>query len=415
MQVRHLLSGGEHARGAYLTYLSMKNTRHFQMEVKEVSQGDNGDVVIEGFASTPDLDRYRDIVEPKAFEDAIEMYMKNPVILYQHDGNKPVGVATAAKVTGKGFWIRASIKDEDTKTKILDGRMRAFSIGYLALESALQHEDGSPFNSEKDSVWDPNLVRVIKKLDLVEISIVSTPANGNALFSIAKSVKRYFNELALKSMSMETKDLPSNEVDADQVKPEEAKQEEPKPEAQAEAPAEQAEQEAKPAEEEQKAEEAKEETAAEGTSNEPTNGQKPPEEDEKAGENTAADSGEAPKGEEPKAESKPEAAEGEKSFVVSASVAKALPELVQAGVLVEAKEAGKGADLPKEVVEVMRKLCDEVVVQAKQVAELQAKLDAIPAKSVLPVMGQFNESPSAEGEKKNAASEGFLSLFNNVQ
>lgn len=383
---------------------------HFQMEVKEVSQNDGGDVVIEGFASTPDLDRYRDIVEPKAFEEAIEMYMKNPVILYQHDGNKPVGVATAAKITGKGFWIRASIKDEDTKTKILDGRMRAFSIGYLALESALQHEDGSPFNAEKDSIWDPEMVRVIKKLDLVEVSIVSTPANGNALFSIAKSVKKFFNDLALKSMSMQTKDVPSNEVNADEAKPAEEVKPEAKPTEEQAAP------EAKTETEEQKSEETKEEAAAEGTQTEPTNGQKPPEEDEKAGENTAADSGEAPKGEEPKADSKPEAAEGEKSFTVSALVAKALPELVQAGVLVEAKEAGKGHDLHPQVVEVMRKLCDEVVVQAKLVADLQAKLDAIPAKSVLPVVGQFDQSPSAEGEKKsNTASEGFLSLFNKAQ
>lgn len=382
---------------------------HFQMEVKEVSQNDGGDVVIEGFASTPDLDRHRDLVEPKAFEEAIEMYMKNPVILYQHDGNKPVGVATAAKITGKGFWIRASIKDEDTKTKILDGRMRAFSIGYLALESTLQHEDGSPFNAEKDSIWDPEMVRVIKKLDLVEVSIVSTPANGNALFSIAKSVKKFFNDLALKSMSMQTKDVPSNEVNADEAKPAEEVKPEDKPAEEQAAP------EAKAETEEQKSEETKEEAAAEGTQTEPTNGQKPPEEDEKGDENAPADSGEAPKGEEPKAESKPEAAEGEKSFTVSASVAKALPELVQAGVLVEAKEAGKGHDLPQQVVEVMRKLCDEVVVQAKQVAELQAKLDAIPAKSVLPVVGQFDQSPSAEGEKKNTASEGFLSLFNKVQ
>jgi HK97 family phage prohead protease len=383
---------------------------HFQMEVKEVSQNDGGDVVIEGFASTPDLDRYRDIVEPKAFEEAIEMYMKNPVILYQHDGNKPVGVATAAKITGKGFWIRASIKDEDTKTKILDGRMRALSIGYIALDSALEHEDGTPFNAEKDSYWDATLVRVIKKLDLVEISIVSTPANGNALFSIAKSVKKFFNDLALKSMSMQTKDVPSNEVNADEAKPAEEVKPEAKPTEEQAAP------EAKAETEEQKSEETKEEAAAEGAQTEPTNGHKPPEEDEKGDENAPADSGEAPKGEEPKAESKPEAAEGEKSFTVSASVAKALPELVQAGVLVEAKEAGKGHDLPPQVVEVMRKLCDEVVVQAKLVADLQAKLDAIPAKSVLPVVGQFNQSPSAEGEKKsNTASEGFLSLFNKAQ
>lgn len=385
------------------------------MEVKEVKQEDAGGVVrIEGFASTPDIDRYRDIVEPKAFASAIEMYMKNPVILYQHDGDRPVGNATSVKVTEKGFWISASIVDEDTKTKILDGRMRAFSIGYIALESALQHEDGTAFNAETDSVWDPKLVRVIKKLDLVEISIVSTPANGNALFTIAKSVKKYFRELGVKAFTMQTKNVPENEVDAEVQKPadqevekEEVKEETPAP---TETPATEA-----AAEQETQAEEAKEAPAAEGASNEPTNGQQPQEEDEKAGENTAADSAEAPKGEEAKAESEPvPAAEGEKSFMVSPSVAKALPELVQAGVLVEAKEAGKGHDLPKEIVQVLKSLCDTVTTLATEKTELKAKLDAIPQKSALSVMGQYEQPKSAENatEAKRQASEGFMSLFN---
>lgn len=392
-----------------------KKTYFFQMEVKEVKAGENGgDVTIEGYASTPDLDRYRDIVEPKAFEEALEMYMKNPVILYQHDANKPVGLATATKISGKGLWIRASLKDEDTKTKVLDGRMRALSIGYLALDSALQHEDGSDFNVEKDSYWDPTLVRVIKKLDLVEISIVSTPANGNALFTVAKSVKSFFNDLVTKSFSMNTKDAQLNEVDADAVKPgvnTEVKDEEKKEE---EAPAE-----AAPAKEEPKAateveavklEKDEEETDA----TKPTKGQKPTEEDEKAGETPAADSAEAPKGEEAKADSKPETTEVEKSFIVSQLVAKSLPELVQSGVLVAAKEAGQGVDLPKEIVGVLRKLCDEVVSQASRADGLQAKLDAIPEKSVIPVVGQYEEAPSAKATSQKTVSQGFMDLLKNA-
>lgn len=389
-------------------------TYFFQMEVKEVKAGENGgDVVIEGYASTPDLDRYRDIVEPKAFEAALEMYMKNPVILYQHDADKPVGIATATKISGKGLWIRASVKDEDTKTKVLDGRMRALSIGYIALDSALEHEDGTPFNVEKDSYWDPTLVRVIKKLDLVEISIVSTPANGNALFTVAKSVKSFFNDLVTKSFSMKTKDAQLNEVDADQVKPEvdtEAKEEEKK--------GEEAQAEAAPANEEPKAPDVEavklEKDEEEADTTKPTNGQKPPEEDEKGDEKAPADSGEAPNGEEPKAESKPEAAEGEKTFVVSQLVAKALPELVQSGVLVAAKEAGQGVDLPKEIVGVLRKLCDEVVLQAKRAEDLQVKLDAIPQKSVLPVVGQYEEAPSAKATSQKTASQGFMDLLKNA-
>ena len=396
----------------------MNNKLFFQMEVKEVKQEDAGGAVrIEGFASTPDIDRYRDIVEPKAFASAIEMYMKNPVILYQHDGDRPVGNATSVKVTEKGFWISASIVDEDTKTKILDGRMRAFSIGYMALESALQHEDGTAFNAETDSIWDPKLVRVIKKLDLVEISIVSTPANGNALFTIAKSVKKYFRELGVKAFTMQTKNVPENEVDAEVQKPveevekpvEEEKEETPAPTETA-APEAQAE----PAAQE---EEAKDAPAAEGTSNEPTNGQKPQEEDEKGDENAPADSAEGQQAEEAKAESEPVAeADGEESFTVSSSVAKALPALVQAGVLVEAKEAGKGLDLPKEIVQVMKSLCDTVTTLATEKSELEAKLNAIPQKSALSVMSQYEQPKSAEAKteaKSNGqASEGFLSLFN---
>lgn len=38
------------------------------------------------------------------------------------------------------------------------------------------------------------MVRTIKELDLVEISVVSTPANPNAVFSLEKSVKSFFDE-----------------------------------------------------------------------------------------------------------------------------------------------------------------------------------------------------------------------------
>lgn len=394
----------------------MQNKYFFQMEVKEVKAEDNGgDVLIEGYASTPDLDRYRDIVEPKAFQDALELYMKNPVILYQHNADRPVGLATATKITGKGFWIRATIKEADTKEKVLNGLMRAFSIGYIPLESALEHEDGTPFNAEKDSYWDATLVRVIKKLDLVEISIVSTPANGNALFSVAKSVKRVFADLATKAFSMKTKsnDQDMNEVDADAVKPgvdTETKDEEEKDgTTEGEAPAAPA---AKPP---VKPESDDTEDSEEEDTKKPTNGQKPPEEDEKAGEKPVADSPEAPKGEEGKAESKPEdETEGEKSFEVSQLVAKALPELVQSGVLVEAKEAGKGADLPKQVVGLLRKLVDEVATQAGRADDLQEKLNKIPAKTVLAPVGQYEDVPSATAPAQKTVSAGFADLLKNA-
>ena len=62
----------------------------FNFEFKSVEIKD-GKVKIKGFASTPDIDRYDDIVDTKAFDSSIATYMKNPIILLQHDAMKPIG------------------------------------------------------------------------------------------------------------------------------------------------------------------------------------------------------------------------------------------------------------------------------------------------------------------------------------
>lgn len=70
-----------------------KGHESFSGFVKEVKQED-GKVKIKGFASTPDLDRYDDIVQPTAFAEAMSTYMKNPVVLLGHDTDKPIGTVT---------------------------------------------------------------------------------------------------------------------------------------------------------------------------------------------------------------------------------------------------------------------------------------------------------------------------------
>ncbi len=179
---------------------------YFQMAVKSVEEDDDGGVTITGLASTPDIDRYRDVVEPTAFKDALELFMKNPALLRSHDSDRPAGSVTSAKVTGKGLEITARVIDPQTVTEVKDGRMRALSIGYIPLFTQLQIEkdDGSlrEFNEETDSAWGQDVVRVIKALDLVEISIVATPANGNALFTIQKSIKQATNAMVCKAFNI---------------------------------------------------------------------------------------------------------------------------------------------------------------------------------------------------------------------
>ena len=407
----------------------------FQMEVKDASQSTNSDgkkvVTIEGFASTPDVDRYKDIVEPSAFKGALEMYMKNPVVLRSHNPDQPIGMVTSAVITEKGLKIKADIMDESTQEEIMDGRMRALSIGYIPLATELQHEDGTPFNFETDSIWDSSLIRVVKSLDLVEISVVSTPANGNALFTVAKSLKSYFSTVAAKAFGMkieageekELKPKPTGAAVQTEAKAAETAKAEEKPAEQApEAkPAEEAKPEAAKAatvndgEPDEEAE--KEEPAGEATPETPkeeaTEAGKPAEEAEKAGATPAADGAEVPaekpaEGEAAKAEAKPEG-EGseakpaeEKVFITDKKTIELVDVLLQragktAPKMVEKSgDDTKGIELPEAFTLALHTLAAFAEEQAK-------KVEAAEAKRTLKVHSQFGEETPANGSTDKPA------------
>ena len=189
----------------------LKKPFFFQVAVKDFKAADaSGDaakkiVKISGLASTPGIDRYGDIVEPEAFAKALDRFMTNPVLLRSHDSDRPCGIVTKATISSEGLAIEADVMDEQTAGEIEDGRMRALSIGYIPLFTMLKwrEEDGTirDFNVESDSYWSPNCIRVIKELDLVEISVVSTPANAEALFTLAKSLKSIRETVSAKDIS----------------------------------------------------------------------------------------------------------------------------------------------------------------------------------------------------------------------
>jgi len=378
------------------------------MAIKTAEKGDEGGVVIEGLASTPDIDRYRDIVEPEAFKDALEMYMKNPVILRSHDPDRPIGTVTSAIVTDKGLKITALIKDEKTGGEILDGRMRALSIGYIPLSTELQHEDGSAFNFEEDSVFDADLVRVIKALDLIEISVVSTPANGNALFTIGKSIKAAMNDMVCASFNIKkAMDIKKKEVE--EVVAEEEVQAEVVEEAVTEATEEPA--------VEDTTEESKEAPEAEA-----------PEAEEagNAGETPAADDAEgepeAPAeevAEEAEADVEPqegaeaeEAPEEKTALVLSAKDASAMTILKRVGAVRAAAEGEETETLSPEAKAVIEIADKALALAEKAITDLEAKLDAYAEKKPLAGHEQLDhEAVEAKTTNPNQVSKGFAQLF----
>lgn len=134
-------------------------------------------VEVEWYASTKDKDRWSDIVEPEAFKNALSMYMLNPIVLLQHDMDKPIGIVEDARIDDNGLYIKAKITENEdwVFSKLVNGVLRSFSIGY----SVKDYEDRDIYNSDWQYAWSDF---VIKELELYEISIVSVPMNPYALF-----------------------------------------------------------------------------------------------------------------------------------------------------------------------------------------------------------------------------------------
>lgn len=140
----------------------------------EKGAGDDRFIVIRGMASTSDIDRGGDIIAAEAWtKGGLDNFNKNPVILFQHNGNRPIGKCTEIKVVDKGLEITAKISKSDPVCALIEeGIITAFSVGARIRDADYIKETGG---------------LLIKDAELYEVSAVSIPANQNALFSVVKS------------------------------------------------------------------------------------------------------------------------------------------------------------------------------------------------------------------------------------
>ncbi len=177
----------------------MKNN-NFQIVFKTVEMK-AGKIKITGFASTPEIDRYDDIVKPSAFQGAMVGYMKNPVVLLQHNAEKPIGQVISYQILSTGLEVTAEISNdiENTFQLIQDKILRGFSIGFIAKSWNMTETNGRE-------------IREITDVDLIEISVVSTPANPGSLFTLAKSVREFFLTKDKEAKNVEIIDETPNEI-----------------------------------------------------------------------------------------------------------------------------------------------------------------------------------------------------------
>ena len=137
---------------------------------------EDGSVMIRGMASTADFDRAGDSISAEAWQKGgLSNFEKNPIILFNHDYDKPIGRATGLKAGPDGLELEAKISKAapaNVAQLVKDGVLGAFSVGFRVKDADyLEETDGLK----------------IKDAELFEVSVVSVPCNQSATFSLAKS------------------------------------------------------------------------------------------------------------------------------------------------------------------------------------------------------------------------------------
>lgn len=146
------------------------------MEIKslalELKADDQG--MVEGYGSVfGGVDTYGDTIEPGAF--AASIAKRKPKMLWQHRMDKPIGVWDDVSEDGKGLRLKGRIADtelgEEARKLIKMGALDGLSIGYRTIRDEMSGNN-----------------RILKEVDLWEVSFVTIPADAAATVTGIKAI-----------------------------------------------------------------------------------------------------------------------------------------------------------------------------------------------------------------------------------
>jgi len=156
-----------------------KERIHAPLELKGVD--DKG--VFEGYGSVfGNVDSDRDIIAHGAFTDTLSSKPLSKVkLLWQHDRRQPIGVYDEIREDAKGLYVKGRLllgvqKAREAYELLKAGALDSLSIGFRTLEDN--------WDREKE-------IRTITKTDLMEISLVTFPANDQAFINAVKASDRF--------------------------------------------------------------------------------------------------------------------------------------------------------------------------------------------------------------------------------
>lgn len=149
-------------------------------------------------ASTPQIDRYGDVIEQSGWE--LGNYKSNPIILFAHDSRAlPIGKALQCAV-GKTGNLEVEVEfsraigsydlPEIVLQYIAEGFLNTVSVGFIPTEYKYRYEEVA--EGEDPKPWPVG--RIYTKSELLEISVVPVPANPGAVV-IGNSFAKAFNAI----------------------------------------------------------------------------------------------------------------------------------------------------------------------------------------------------------------------------
>ena len=144
--------------------------------------------LIAGYFSTYDKtpDSYGDIIEPGAFTDTIQKRKDSGhpfPLCFNHDFSAVIGAVNSIEDTEKGPYIEANFLNtqqaQDVRQMLQSGAIYQFSFAYDILGAR------RPTKEEEAA----GVTNVLTKLEVFEISVVTVPANQNAVATEVKSME----------------------------------------------------------------------------------------------------------------------------------------------------------------------------------------------------------------------------------
>lgn len=176
---------------------AMSEAQHFNCNLIEVKfasgdgSTDTGEMIFTGYGAIfGNVDSYGDVIQKGAFKDTLREAKKSgqwPVMLLQHGGwgmadeMMPPGIWIEMEEDDIGLKVKGKLADTDRGIeayKLMKMTPRpaitGMSIGYIAKEFIVGTKPEEPR-------------RTLKKIELIEVSLVTFPANGKARVESVKS------------------------------------------------------------------------------------------------------------------------------------------------------------------------------------------------------------------------------------